>query len=120
MLSNEEYFNKIRQYLKDIINNLKKSETWKIQLTKANNLIYSIDDNEGLVMHWKYDSIEIMINDESDKELFDLPKNRYQNNLESMTGSEFVFDNVHLLCYKCHKINSNHGGSYKDFSNTFF
>ena len=51
MLSNEEYFNKIRQYLKDTINNLKKSETWKIQLTKANNLIYSIDDNEGLVMH---------------------------------------------------------------------
>ena len=61
-----------------------------------------------------------MINDESDKELFDLPKNRYQNNLESMKGSEFVFDNVHLLYYKCHKINPNHGGSYKDFSNTFF
>ena len=31
-LSAEEYLNKIRPYLKDIINNLKKSGPWKIQL----------------------------------------------------------------------------------------
>ena len=30
MLSVEEYLNKIRPYLKDIINNLKKSDTRKI------------------------------------------------------------------------------------------
>ena len=57
-------------------------------------------------MHSKIDDIEIMINDESDeaiKELFDSPKNRYQNNLKSMKVSEFVFDYVHLLYYKCHK-----------------
>ena len=38
-------------------------------------------------MYSKSDNIEIMINDEADevmKELFDLFKNRYQNNLESM------------------------------------
>ena len=29
-----------------------------------------------------------------------------------MKGSEFVFNHVHLLYYKCHKINQNHGGSY--------
>ena len=29
-----------------------------------------------------------------------------------MKGSEFVFDHVHLLYYKCHKINPNRGGSY--------
>ena len=29
----KEYLNKIRPYLKDIINNLKKYDTWKIQLT---------------------------------------------------------------------------------------
>ena len=37
-------------------------------------------------MHPKSDNIEIMINNEADqviKELFDLLKNRYQNNLES-------------------------------------
>ena len=47
-----------------------------------------------------------MINDEADanmKELFDLFKNRYQNNLELTKCSEFVFDYVHLLYYKYHK-----------------
>ena len=116
-LSVEEYLNKIRPYLKDIINNLKKSDTWKIQLTIANNFISSIDNDEEHVMHSKSDNIEIMINDEADeviKELFDSLKNRYQNNLESMKGSEFVFDYVHLMYYKCHKINLNRGGSYID------
>ena len=48
-----------------------------------------------------------MINDEADeviKEPFDSLKNRYQNNLESMKDSEFVFDYVHLIYYKCDKI----------------
>ena len=31
-----------------------------------------------------------------------------------MKGSEFVFDYVQLLYYKCHKINPNCGGSYID------
>ena len=31
-----------------------------------------------------------------------------------MKGSQFVFDYVHLLHYKCHKINLDHGGSYID------
>ena len=31
-----------------------------------------------------------------------------------MKGSEFVFDYVHSLYYKCHKIDSNRGGSYID------
>ena len=58
-----------------------------------------------------------MIKDEADeviKERFDSFKNRYQNNLESMKGSEFVFNYAHLLYYKCHKINPNPGGSYID------
>ena len=113
-LSVEEYLNKIRPYPKDIINHLKKSDTWKIQLTITNNLIQFIDER---VMHSKSDNIEITINDEADevtKEIFDSLKNRYQNNLESMEGSEFVFDCVQLLYYKCHKISPNRGGSYID------
>ena len=31
-----------------------------------------------------------------------------------MRGSEFVFDYIHLLYYKCHKISFNRGGSYID------
>ena len=71
-----------------------------------------------LVMHSKSDNIEITMNDEAEraflKELVESLKNRYENNLENMKGNEFVFDYVHLFYYKCHKINPNYGGSYKD------
>ena len=56
-----------------------------------------------------------MISDEADKvikQLFDSLKNRYRNNLESMKGSELVFYYVHLMYYKCRKINPNLAGSY--------
>ena len=66
-LSVVEYLNKIRPYLKDIINNLKKSGTWKIQLTISNNFIYPKDHDEKRVMHSKSDNIKIMINDEADE-----------------------------------------------------
>ena len=65
----------------------------------------------------KSDNIEFMINDEADeviKELSDSLKNRYQNNLDSMKGSKFVFDYVQLMYYKCHKINPSRGESHID------
>ena len=55
----EEYLNKIRQYLNDIINNLKKSDTWKIQLAIANNFISSIGEDEERTMHSKSDNFLI-------------------------------------------------------------
>ena len=61
-------------------------------------------------MHSKSDNIEIIINDKTDeviKELFASLKDRYQNNLDLMKGSEFAFDYVHLLYYQCCKINPN-------------
>ena len=94
-LSAEEYLNKIRpflkflRFLKDIINTLKKYDTWEIQLTKAINFISSIDNYEERVMHSKRDKIEIMINDEANE----------------------VIKN---LCYKYHKINPNFGASNID------
>ena len=51
------------------MNNLKKSDKWKIQLTTANNLISSIGNTEECVMHSKSDDIEMMINDEADEVL---------------------------------------------------
>ena len=46
-LSVEEYLNKIRLYLKDIRNNLKKSDTWEMQLTIATNFIsFKYNDEE--------------------------------------------------------------------------
>ena len=80
----EEYLGKIRTYLRDIINDLKQYDTWKIQLTITINFISSKDDNdEQRVMHSKSNNIEIMISDEEDeiiKKRFDSPKNRYKNN----------------------------------------
>ena len=58
-----------------------------------------------------------MISDATDEiieKLFNSLENRYQNNLQSMRGSEFVFNYIQLLYYKCHKINLNRGGSYID------
>ena len=81
----------------------------------ANNFISSIDKNEERLTHSKSDSKEVTINDEADevmKELFDSLKNRYQNNLALMKGSELVFDHVHLLYYECHKLNLNRRRSY--------
>ena len=79
----EEYLNQIRPYFKDIINNFKKSDMWKIQITIVINFISSMDNDEKHVMHSKSDGIEIMMNDEADefiKKIFDSLKNRYQNN----------------------------------------
>ena len=39
---------------------------------------------------------------------------RYQNSLESMEGSKFVFDYYNLLYCKCQQIYQNRGGSYRD------
>ena len=60
----------------------------------ANNFISSIDNDEEHVMHSKSDNMEVM-NDQADEiieELFDSLKNRYQNKLESLKGSEFFFN----------------------------
>ena len=66
-LSLEEYPNKTRPYLNDIINNLKKSDSQKIQLTTANNFISSIENHEERVMHSKCDNMEIVIKDKADE-----------------------------------------------------
>ena len=51
-------------------------------------------------------------NDVIDK-LFKLLRSRHQENLEtSMKGSDFLFDLVQLIYYKCHKVSFIRGGSY--------
>ena len=52
------------------------------------------------------------------KELFESLLNRYQNELEtSIRGTDFMSNYVHLIYYKCHKINRNRGVSYRDARN---
>ena len=68
----EEYLNKIITYLKDIINDLRKSDTRKIQLTIAINSISSKYNDEAHVMDSKGDNIEIMANDKADEVIEEL------------------------------------------------
>ena len=94
ILSSEEYLT--RPYLRDMIDDLKQSDLWKIQLTITISFSSSRDDSdEERVMHSKSDNIEITITDQTDEiieKLFNSLKNKYQNNLQSMRGGEFVFD----------------------------
>ena len=55
-----------------MINNLKISDTWKIQSAIANNFISSKDNDEEQLMHSKSDDIEILINDEEDEVIEEL------------------------------------------------
>ena len=68
ILSAEEYLDKIRPYLRDIVNDLKQSDTLKVQLKITISFISSKNDNdEERVIHSKSDNIEIMISYEADK-----------------------------------------------------
>ena len=102
------------------MNNFKKSNRWKIQLTIAINFISSKNNDEEPVMHSKSDNIEIMIKDKTNEvieKLFDLLLNKYKIGLETlMRDSDFIYDCVHLLHSSCHKINFKRGRSYIDSS----
>ena len=60
--------------------------------------------------------IEFITYDNADKvieELFESLLSRYQIVLETlMRDSDFIFDCIYLLYYKCQKINLNHGELY--------
>ena len=96
-------------------NDLKKSDTWKIELTATINFMSSKDNDEEGMMHSKSDNIEIMINDKADEvieRLFQSLLSRYQIGLETSLKGDFIFGCVHLLYYRCNKINFKQEGSY--------
>ena len=65
-LTPEDYLDIIRSFLKDIINNHKNQEEWKIQLTMQITFISSLDTGEFRVMHSKSNNVEIMMGTETD------------------------------------------------------
>ena len=70
--------------------------------SKSNNIEFAIYDNANEVI----------------ENLFESLLNWYQIGLETwMRGSDFIFDFVDLLYYKCHNINLNRGRSYIDSPN---
>ena len=111
-----EYFDIIKPYLRDMIDNHKARGEWKIQLTMRIIFVSFTDANETRVMHTKSDNIVIMSGIETNdaiNELFSSFAKRYQEGLETkMKGSSFTFERIDLLEYHIHKISLNRGSSY--------
>ena len=115
-LALHEYFDKIKPYLKDIIDDYKSKSECKIQITMRIIFISFIDKNETQVMHTKSDNVEIMngtdTSDAINKFINSFTK-RYQEGLETkMKGSSYIFARIDLLEYYLHKISLNRGSSY--------
>ena len=112
-----KYFDKIKPYLKDMIDNHKAKGEWKIQLVMRIIFVSFIDANETQIMHTKSDNIiiirsgvetEDIIND-----LFNTFRNRCQEGLETkMKGSSYIFERTDLLEYHHHKISLKRRSSY--------
>ena len=117
-LSLDENLNKIETYPRDIIINLQNSDKWENQLAIAINFISSKDTEEERVMHSNSDNMKFTSWDDANEVVDELPKSlrsKYQETLEtSMKGSDFIFDSIQLLYYKCHKNFFKRDGSYID------
>ena len=57
----DEFLNKIKPYLRNIIIDLQNFDTWKIQLTVAINFISSTDTEKEHVMHSKSDNMKFCL-----------------------------------------------------------
>ena len=115
MLAIYEYFDKIKPYLKDMIDDYKSKGEWKIQITMRIIFISFIDKNETQVMHTKSNNVEIMNGTGSDaiNKLINSFTKRYQEGLETkLKGSSYIFECIDLLEYHLHKIGLNRGSSY--------
>ena len=94
-LSIKEYFNMIKPYLSDIIDDDKTrglvryhsgnkaweeetSSKWKIQLTMTINFISSKDSDETPTMHTKSNNVEIMMGSKTDEVIKDLSESLLQ------------------------------------------
>ena len=111
-----EYFDIIRPYLRDMIDDHKAKGEWKIQLAMGIIFVSFIDANETREMRTKSDNITIMSGIETGdviNELFSTFRKRYQEGLETkMRGNSFTFERIDLLEYHLHNISLNRGSSY--------
>ena len=120
-LSIDQYFDLIRHYLKDQIDDHKSKGEWKIQLSMRIIFFSFTDANEAREMHTKSDNITIMIGVETRdivNELFNTFRKRYQERLQTkMRGSSFTFERIDLLECHLHRISLNRGSSYINLLN---
>ena len=69
-----EYFDKIKPYLKDMIDDYKSKGEWEIQLVMRMIFVSFIDKNETHVMHTKSDNVKIMNGTDSNDAIIELIK----------------------------------------------
>ena len=115
-ISVKNYLDKIREHLRKMINDKKKSGEWKIQLIIQISFISSKNFSDVRDMYSKSDNVEITMgtdNNEIIEKLFDSMLKRYEEGLEVSTrGSDFVFYYIESLNYIFHQIDLKKAGSF--------
>ena len=110
-----EYFDKIKPHLHNLIDYHKEQGEWKMQLSMSVTFVSHIND-KNRIMHSKSDNVTIMPGYETSDIidlLFNSFKERYQGVLETrMVGSSYTFDNINHLDYHLNKIILNRGSTY--------
>ena len=90
----------------------------KNSVSNCNGHISLSNAKEKHIMHSRSINIKFTAYSDTNEdfdELFESFCSRYQGNLEtSMRRSDFIFDSVQQMYYKCHKVNFKFGGSYID------
>ena len=103
-----EYFQKIKPYLRDLIDFYNTKGEWKIQLSMQITFISYTDANQVELMHSKSDNVKTMRDvDANDtiNELISTFLQRYQEALETkMKGSNFIFNHINSPEYHFIKV----------------
>ena len=119
ILTLKKYLNLIKKYLRQLIEEYKLKEEWKVQLTiEVNFISLKPGSDKPRIMYTRSDNVEIMFGDDSDdiiEQLFESLLQKYEEMLQNKKrGSEFEFDGVNFLYYDFNKTSINRGGSYID------
>ena len=115
----KKYLSLIENYLRELIEEYKLKEEWKVQLTIEVNFISLKPSSDGTrIRYTRSDNIEIMFGDDNDdiiEQFFESLLQKYEENLQNkMRGLDFQFDGVNFLYYDFNKTSINRSGSYID------
>ena len=110
ILALKEYLALIEKYLRELTEEYKLKEEWKVQLTiEVNFISLKPSSDETRIMCTRSDNVEIMFGDDNDdiiEQLFESLLQKYEE--------KFEFDGVNFLYYDFNKTSINRGGSYID------
>ena len=111
-----EYLEKIKPFLRDLIDFYNTKGKWKIQLFMQTTFISYTDTNQVQLTHSKSDSVKTMWGDDANdaiNELISRFLQRYQEGLETkMKGRNFIFNHINSLEYHFNKVSLKRASSY--------